>query len=194
MLHDVCRVTLLLLAAAPALTGCRPPVEQGGRVMPGVTYTGLADPDTRSENDPPGSETPAPSEAAAAIDDAVLYDSGYEEDNSSCMVCHIDFEAEEISLIHLDAGLTCMACHGDSDDHRSDEFNVVRPDVIWGRTEQDAFCMQCHKQHKDPEKVEAFHQEWDARRRPNGRYVEPESVCMDCHGNHAITLAEGQFK
>ena len=152
MLHDVGRVTLLLLMAAPAMTGCRPPVEEGGRVMPSVTYTGLADPDTRSENDPPGSETPAPSEAAAAIDDAVLYDSGYEEDNSSCMVCHIDFEAEEISLIHLDAGLTCMACHGDTDDHRSDEFNVVRPaatltcDAISIRIlPQVGFCMGVHE-------------------------------------------------
>ena len=57
-----------------------------------------------------------------------------------------------------------------------------------------AFCRQCHKKHKHPEKVKAFHQEWDARRRPNGRYVGPKSVCMDCHGNHAIIIGEGQFK
>ncbi len=186
MLQNVCRVMLLLLTAAPAISGCQPSTEPNP--VPSSGTTPVADPQTPPEDVPPESE------AAAAIEDAVLYDSGYEEDNSSCMVCHIDFETEKISLVHLDAGLTCMACHGDSDDHRSDEFNIVRPDVIWGRAELDDFCKQCHKKHKHPEEVEAFHQEWDARRRPNGRYVEPESVCMDCHGDHAIMLAEGQFK
>ena len=62
------------------------------------------------------------------------------------------------------------------------------------RAEVEAFCRQCHEKHKYPEKVEAFHEEWDGRRRPNGRYVQADSACMDCHGDHAIILAEGQFK
>lgn len=186
------RAMLLLMTVAAAMTGCGLSVETDS--APPNTSTSVADSGTPLQDDPPGGEAAAVSEAAAAIDDAVLYDSGYEEDNASCMVCHIDFETEEISLVHLDAGLTCMACHGDSDDHRSDEFNIVRPDVLWGRAEMEAFCMQCHKKHKYPEKVEAFHAEWDSRRRPNGRLIEPESACMDCRGNHAIILAEGQFK
>ncbi len=192
MPHNVCRVILLLLIAAPAMTGCRP--QSQANPAPSAAAASAAEPDKPSHNDPPEKETPGVSEAAAAIDDAVLYDSGYEEDNSSCMVCHIDFETEPISAVHLKAGLTCMACHGDSDDHRSDEFNIIRPDVLWGRAEIKTFCRQCHKGHKHREKVKAFHQEWDARRRPNGRYVGPGSVCMDCHGNHAIVIGEGQFK
>lgn len=193
MLHNVCRLTLLLLTAVPAITGCGPQSE--ANPGPAVTTTPVADPGIAPrKQDAAEEETPAVSEAVAAIEHAVLYDSGYEEDNASCMVCHIDFETEKISLVHLKAGLTCMACHGDSDDHRSDEFNIIRPDVLWGRAEMKAFCRQCHKKHKHPEKVKAFHEKWDARRRPNGRYVERESVCLDCHGNHAITIGEGQFK
>ncbi|MHC4177535.1 MAG: hypothetical protein ACYSWU_08515 [Planctomycetota bacterium] len=190
MLENAYRVVLalllMLLLGVLAMRGSRPwseanPVPSGN-------------PDTSSEKDPPESGKANVSEAVAAVDDAVLYDSGWEEDNSSCLVCHIDFETEKISSIHLEAELTCMACHGDSDAHRSDEFNIVRPDVIWGRTEQEAFCKQCHEKHKYPEKVEAFHEEWDSRRRPNGRYVAPDSACMDCHGDHAVMLPEGQFK
>jgi len=126
--------------------------------------------------------------------DPVLFDSGYEEDNASCMVCHIDFEREELSMVHLDAAVTCAACHGDSEVHRSDEFNVIRPDVIWGRAEIEPFCKQCHPKHKDPEKVDAFLAEWEGKRRENGRWVLRGSVCTDCHGKHAIVTGEGAFK
>jgi len=124
----------------------------------------------------------------------VLYDSGCEDNNDSCMVCHIDFEHEEISSTHLEAGITCLACHGDSDVHRADEYNIIRPDVIWGRSEIDAFCEQCHRTHKHPHEVAAFLDEWENRRRPNGRWVLADSVCTDCHGKHAIVAAEGNFK
>jgi hypothetical protein len=127
-------------------------------------------------------------------EEPVLFDSGYEEDNASCMVCHIDFEREEISAIHLEAGVTCAACHGDSEVHRSDEFNIIRPDVIWGRAEIEPFCRQCHPKHKDPQKVDAFLAEWEGKRRENGRWVLRGSVCTDCHGQHAIVTGEGAFK
>jgi len=126
--------------------------------------------------------------------DPVLFDSGYEEDNASCMVCHIDFEREELSAVHLDAAVTCAACHGDSEVHRADEFNIIRPDVIWGRAEIGPFCKQCHPKHKEQEKVDAFLEEWEGKRRENGRWVLRGSVCTDCHGKHAIVTEEGAFK
>jgi len=126
--------------------------------------------------------------------DPVLFDSGYEEDNASCMVCHIDFEREELSRVHLDAAVTCAACHGDSEVHRADEFNIIPPDVIWGRAEIEPFCKQCHPKHKDQKEVDAFLAEWEGKRRENGRWVLRGSVCTDCHGKHAIVTGEGAFK
>lgn len=124
----------------------------------------------------------------------LLFDSGYEKDNASCMVCHIDFETETLSATHLKAGITCMGCHGDSLSHRSDEFNIIRPDVIWGRAEIAPFCMQCHTEHENPEAVEAFRRENLSQRRETGRYVTADSPCTDCHGEHAIMTGEGNFK
>ena len=125
----------------------------------------------------------------------VLFDVSDEEDNSACMVCHADFAFEEISSIHLEAGCTCMTCHGDSDEHRADEYGYIRPDVIWGHGEQAAFCQQCHPKHKNPSKVEEFRKENFSKRLENGRWVNERSTCMDCHGNHAISgTKEGEFK
>jgi len=150
----------------------------------------------------PGESMPAPpgepmilvKNSAYNAKDPLLFDSGYEEDNSACMVCHIDFEHEKMASIHEKSGITCMACHGDSMRHRGDEFNITRPDVIWGRAEIDPFCIQCHPKHKKPEAVEEFRKEWLGKRRENGRYVMQDSTCMDCHGKHAIVSEEGQFK
>jgi len=126
----------------------------------------------------------------------VLFTSGYEEDNQSCMVCHIDFAKELISSVHLENDITCHHCHGDSEVHRADEYNIHRPDVIWGRAEIPRFCGQCHapEDHPKGKKFQEFFAKWEDKRRPNGRWVAEDSVCTDCHGNHAITVGEGTFK
>jgi hypothetical protein len=59
-------------------------------------------------------------------------------------------------------------------------------------------CSGCHKpggerevfgrqDHKDRAAVETFFQKWTGRMRPNGRAVNVDSVCTDCHGTHNIT-------
>ncbi|NQT40724.1 MAG: cytochrome c3 family protein [Planctomycetes bacterium] len=164
-----------------------------------IPGTSLADP----------GETPDESASADADDDSLmirvknslynekdplLFDSGYAEDNSSCQVCHADFEHEKISSVHEEGGITCAACHGDSLTHSGDEFNISRPDVIWGRAEIEPFCKQCHLKHKKPEEVAKFRAEWEDKRRPNGRFVLADSVCTDCHGKHAIITEDGNFK
>ena len=122
------------------------------------------------------------------------FDSGYFEDNQSCLVCHKDFKEEPFSVKHLQKGITCMVCHGDSLTHSGDEFNITRPDVIWGRAEINPFCSQCHPGHLNPEGVKKFREEWLGLRRPTGRLVQEDSVCTDCHGEHAIMVGEGNFK
>jgi len=185
----------VLLMTVPAMIGCEPSVGLTP-ARAGVTAAAVAE-------EPQPAATPEATQATAADeppckgvkdDEAVLYDSGYEEDNSSCMVCHIDFEKELISSTHLEAGVTCAGCHGDSEVHRADEMNIIRPDVLWGRAEIDAFCKQCHKTHPTGKVYDDFFTEWESKRRPNGRWVLEDSVCTDCHGQHAIVLGEGQFK
>lgn len=122
------------------------------------------------------------------------FDSGYYEENQSCLVCHKDFKEETLAVKHSAKGITCMVCHGDSLTHSGDEFNITRPDVIWGRAEIDPFCSQCHPGHLHPDKVEAFRNEWMSIRRPTGRIVLEDAVCTDCHGEHAIQVGEGNFK
>ena len=186
MLHDTRPAMLLLLIAALALIGCE------ASAQPDPVPAGP--PALAAAPDKTPTQTAETADPTAKKQEAVLYDSGVEEDNASCMICHIDFEKEPLASQHLEAGITCMACHGDSDVHRADEFNIMTPDVIWGRAEIDAFCKQCHEKHKQPEKVEAFLTQWESKRRPNRRWIERESVCTDCHGNHAIVGEEGAFR
>ena len=70
----------------------------------------------------------------------------------------------------------------------------MRPDVIWGRAEMGPFCQQCHPKHKKGKTYDEFLEKWLGKRRSTGRWVREDSVCLDCHGNHAIAIAEGQFK
>jgi len=129
--------------------------------------------------------------------DRILFGSGYFEDNESCLVCHADFRKETISAVHEENGVTCADCHGDSEVHSSDEFNIIRPDVLWGRAEMMPFCQQCHpaKDHPQGKEYKAFFAKWQGKRRPNGHWVLKDSVCLDCHGKHAIHQGgEGDFK
>jgi len=124
--------------------------------------------------------------AVRVIDPRFLEPGGGQTDNSACLVCHVDLEAEEIAAKHLAAGVICAHCHGASEAHRSDELNITRPDVTYGRAEMVAFCKRCHPLHQKGEKYDQFLQEWQGRRRPNGRTVSADSVCTDCHGQHTI--------
>ncbi len=127
--------------------------------------------------------------------DVRLYDSGDMEDNQSCLVCHLDLEEEKISAVHLEkADMTCASCHGDSEAHRGDEWNIIRPDVIWGRAEMEPFCKQCHPKHKKSKAYDEFLTKWLDQRRPTGRWVKEDSPCLDCHGSHAVIIPDNQFK
>jgi hypothetical protein len=61
-----------------------------------------------------------------------------------------------------------------------------------GRAEIDAFCLRCHPRHPDEASYADFMGRWAGERRPNGRMILPDSVCTDCHGDHAIIAAEQQ--
>jgi len=109
-------------------------------------------------------------------------------DNSECLVCHSDFSEEELSLNHEEAGVGCTGCHGPSEDHGGDESNVMFPDFLFGRSEIVPLCTACHKQDEHPkgEVYKLFLKKWSGQYRPNGRMIGSDSICTDCHGNHAI--------
>jgi len=112
-----------------------------------------------------------------------------EGDNSGCLCCHLDFDGEEIVAKHFAQQMTCPSCHGPSDAHRQDETLRTKPDLLWGRSEVDAFCRPCHPEHQQPAAVEQFRQQWLGKTRPNGRFIRPEAVCTDCHGEHTVPPA-----
>ncbi len=121
-------------------------------------------------------------------------------ENSKCYVCHPDMKTEELTTDHLDMDVTCDECHGPSTEHMHDEMLMTKPDLLFGRSEVERMCSNptCHKpgdgrevygqqDHKDPAAVEAFFEKWTGRMRPNGRAVNHNSVCTDCHGTHNIS-------
>ena len=108
-------------------------------------------------------------------------------DNGLCLVCHVNFAEGDSIAGHISQGITCAHCHGISADHMNDESMMTPPDILYGRTEVEAMCKQCHDaEHKNPEAVEAFIQKWGGRKRENGRNVTEDSICTDCHGLHTI--------
>ncbi len=107
-------------------------------------------------------------------------------DNSPCMTCHMDFKKEPLAVGHAAIGAGCATCHGESGAHGDDESNIITPDVMFGRAEIRPFCMTCHQTHTKGKVLDAFLAKWADKRRPNGRIVSEESVCTDCHGNHAV--------
>lgn len=107
-------------------------------------------------------------------------------DNSPCEVCHMDFVAEELTVQHVKGGVGCTDCHGKSEAHGGDEWNIISPDILFGRAEIDSFCKSCHPTHSTGETYNTFVKKWSGKRRPNGRPVDQNSVCTDCHGTHAV--------
>lgn len=104
--------------------------------------------------------------------------------NSACMVCHIDFDDEELTAQHRKADVMCAACHGLCLAHMNDEMAATRPDLMFGRAEVDRMCLECHSEHEDQKAVDAFFEKWRWRRRPNGQLITRSAICTDCHGRH----------
>ena len=84
----------------------------------------------------------------------------------------------------------CDSCHGETTHHMHDEMLMTKPDVLIGRAEVKELCRKCHRSHKDTGTVAAFRKKWEGRRRPNGRVINSESICTDCHGTHNIIKNE----
>jgi len=99
-------------------------------------------------------------------------------DNSYCLVCHIDFEEETFAVCHVKAGISCIDCHGDSDEHAEDEEHLNAPSILYAKAKVNASCTtsDCHP--KPKMEAEIGHRPFFADATPEQQY------CTDCHGKH----------
>jgi len=105
-------------------------------------------------------------------------------DNHSCFVCHANYQDESMAVVHAEANVGCMKCHGESIAHRNDENNITPPGTMYPAEKIDAACVACHETHDAPaKKVLALWMERSAK-----RLVPDEIVCTDCHGEHRLKL------
>jgi hypothetical protein len=67
-------------------------------------------------------------------------------DNSRCFVCHANFDSEEekLTLVHAQAGIGCVRCHGESSAHSTDEDGLTAPDRMFRKSRIRFNCLGCH--------------------------------------------------
>ena len=106
--------------------------------------------------------------------------------NAGCYVCHMTFVKEELSRVHLAAGVGCARCHGPSAAHANDEnIGATKPDITFSRAQVNPACRKCHPTHDaDPAKIVARWAQVAAKKFAGHPPSSP--ACTDCHGTHKI--------
>jgi hypothetical protein len=103
-------------------------------------------------------------------------------DNSSCYVCHNNYEEEELVLTHGQQEIGCIDCHGESLDHRNDEDNITPPDILYPLDAIDEKCSECHDEH-DASAKDVI-KRW--QKRCPQKTDANDLVCTDCHFHHRL--------
>jgi hypothetical protein len=109
-------------------------------------------------------------------------------DNSRCLVCHLNYEKEDMAVSHARADIGCARCHGASDAHIADESwasggNGTAPDIMYPPAKVNPSCMTCHELRKsDPDCKCTF-----------PRLSEKQS-CTACHGQHRLKNRKCKWK
>jgi hypothetical protein len=102
-------------------------------------------------------------------------------DNSRCHVCHVNYQTEDVAVVHARAGMGCAACHGASDEHIADESwasggNGTAPDTMFTLEQINPFCLDCHSKEEIGERA---HEAVLAG-------TSEKKYCTDCHGDHRL--------
>ena len=110
-------------------------------------------------------------------------------DNSRCHVCHLDYQKEELALVHARAEIGCADCHGDSDAHIADESwadgkNGTAPDTMFPKPKINPFCLGCHPKDKIPA----------AQHKTLFAGTSKKKYCTDCHGTHRLPKRKCKWK
>ena len=99
-------------------------------------------------------------------------------DNMRCLVCHGNYQDEELAVIHAAVGVGCVNCHGLSLAHSEDEEHLIPPDIMYAKDKINVSCMVCHSVETLCDKKE--------HEMLVGDPAADESVCTDCHGKHRL--------
>ena len=104
-------------------------------------------------------------------------------DNYFCLVCHVNYEEEQLVDIHRTAGVGCETCHGMSDKHSEDEDNITPPEIMFSKQSIMPFCMACHDK-KTLLKVDDHKKILAPPTKSNASpsKIEPNKSCTECHG------------
>lgn len=121
-------------------------------------------------------------------DEGIELSDAPQADNSRCFVCHINYMAEDIAVIHARADIGCNGCHGESDEHIADESwasggNGTAPDTMFPKPKINPFCMGCHTK----DEIDIVQHE------PLFANID-KMVCTDCHGEHRLPIRRCNWK
>jgi hypothetical protein len=104
-------------------------------------------------------------------------------DNSACYVCHKNYDGEPLVMKHGAFEIGCVACHGESDDHRNDEENTTPPERMFALEDVDKMCStMCHETHEASAKdvIARWRDRCPEKTNPD------EIACTDCHFRHRL--------
>lgn len=97
--------------------------------------------------------------------------------HAQCQQCHTEAAGDVESHPHFAKGVSCAACHGESETHIAASGHVA-PDKVAVREQVPPLCGSCH-----PAQKKSF----DLSRHAKVLYEgEKSAQCATCHGNHAL--------
>ena len=162
-----------------------------------LLHSCLREPAVRvASEDPPSEVSSGQSRPAALVVDAgaplLLDEPSPDEspstktmaDNSSCYVCHVNYQKEQLVTQHAVENIGCAGCHGESTAHKNDENNTTPPDRMFPSDTIDEACRTCHATHDAP--AADVIARWQERCPTK---TDPKTLlCTDCHGDHRLTI------
>jgi len=105
--------------------------------------------------------------------------------NSYCLVCHVNFQMEELAKIHQKNGVGCATCHGESDRHSADEDGLTPPEIMFAIGKIFDGCSKCH----EPPKLRAVGEHAPAFAKDPAKF----KTCTECHGKHRMAVRTRQW-
>jgi hypothetical protein len=184
-----CLRCLLLIASVWMGAGCNVGQRQGERQPPQASVK--AAPSTKIAAATPTDSLQKPADKPLLLEESSHDQSGASPgtDNSRCLVCHLNFQEEDLTARHAKARIGCAGCHGESDAHIADESwasggNGTPPEVMFPRGRINAFCLGCHAR----ETID------DSNHQALWALTDAKPVCTDCHGKHRMAARKCKWK
>lgn len=101
-------------------------------------------------------------------------------DNSYCLVCHLNYEEDELTITHQQSGIGCEGCHGTSDSHSANEDGLTPPEIMYPKAKINPFCMTCHPESDVSQRDACIYVKLFAKDNTG------KMTCTTCHGKHRL--------